>query len=168
MVHIIGYSMGARIAARLIVDHPDRFLSATLAAGAGQLGWSRADAEVAELEASEMERGSMRSLALRLAPPDRPRLGEDEIRRRAETFLAGQDLPALAAVRRAYGGFAISLGEASAVTVPTLGLVGNSDPARAALEQLRQLRPSLKLVILDGATHVDAARHPQFLPALRG
>jgi pimeloyl-ACP methyl ester carboxylesterase len=168
--HLVGYSMGTRVALRLLVEQPERFSSATLAAGGGQVGWSRADEELAEREAAEMERREMRSLMLRLRPPDLPQPTEDDLRSLAASVLTGQDVRALAAVRRGYAGFAVTPAQAKAVTVPLLGLVGSADPARTDLQKFQNLQPSLKLVILDGATHGApraAVGHAEFLPALR-
>jgi pimeloyl-ACP methyl ester carboxylesterase len=54
--HMIGYSMGARLVAQLLTTHSERFITATLGGHAGLFRWTREDAEVAEQEASEIER----------------------------------------------------------------------------------------------------------------
>ena len=51
------------------------------------------------------------------------------------------------------GDTAITPTQAAAVTVPTFGIVGDQDPNRAGLERLKTLRPSIKLVVVDGAEH---------------
>jgi pimeloyl-ACP methyl ester carboxylesterase len=56
------------------------------------------------------------------------------------------------------------------VTVPTLGIVGSEDPEKAEFEALVRIRPSVKLVVIDGATHAGAAGilgRPELLAALR-
>jgi pimeloyl-ACP methyl ester carboxylesterase len=54
--HVIGHSMGARLTAQLLTTNPERFISATLNGHAGLFRWTRKDAELAEQEASEIER----------------------------------------------------------------------------------------------------------------
>lgn len=61
---------------------------------------------------------------------------------------------------------------AAAVTVPTLGIVGTLDGNLARLQELKKLRPSLQLVIIDGAVHGSGdargtMRHPRFVAAIR-
>jgi pimeloyl-ACP methyl ester carboxylesterase len=61
---------------------------------------------------------------------------------------------------------------AAAVRVPTLGIVGTLDPNLAVLQDLKKLRPELKLVIIDGAVHNSrdprgAMRNPMFSSAIR-
>ncbi|MEJ7767187.1 MAG: alpha/beta fold hydrolase [Chitinophagaceae bacterium] len=41
--HIIGYSLGGNITAQLLVIHPERFLTATLAGAAGRFQWTAKD-----------------------------------------------------------------------------------------------------------------------------
>jgi len=81
-----------------------------------------------------------------------------------------QDRFALAAITRSRAGQVIPRGAAAAVRVPTLGIVGSDDPERAGLEELVRLRPSVKLVVVDGATHGGAngiLRRPETIAALK-
>lgn len=135
--HVVGYSLGARITLRAVVEHLGRFHGVTLAAGAGQIGWTQANADRAEQEASELERGEMRSLVRRLAPRDRPEPSEDALPQIAATLLAGQALRALAAVHRSHNELAVT-----------------ADPARLDLERLKRLQPSLELVVIDDASRM--------------
>jgi pimeloyl-ACP methyl ester carboxylesterase len=54
--------------------------------------------------------------------------------------------------------------------VPTLAIVGSDDPMKAGLDALVRMRPSVKLVIVDGATHAGprgVLRRPELIAALR-
>lgn len=173
--HIVGYSMGAGTTSQLLTLHPERFLTATLAAGAGRFEFSAADARGAEQEASERERECIsRTLMARLAPPNTPKPSEEELKKRSAACFADptQDPRAIAAVTRARGDTVVVPARAAAVTVPTLGIVGTLDPAAAALDRLKKIRPSLQLVRVEGAVHSSAAptglmRQPQFVSTLR-
>jgi pimeloyl-ACP methyl ester carboxylesterase len=54
----------------------------------------------------------------------------------------------------------------AAVRVPTLGIVGSADPAFKDFNELKQFMPQLQLVIINGASHVEAPRRPEFIQAL--
>jgi pimeloyl-ACP methyl ester carboxylesterase len=76
----------------------------------------------------------------------------------------------MAALDRAYYDLAVAPERTAAVTMPMLGIVGSLDPARTRLEALRQLRPDVKLVIVDGATHGGdrgVVARPEFIRELR-
>jgi pimeloyl-ACP methyl ester carboxylesterase len=170
--HIVGYSLGGHLVSQLLTLHPERFLSATLIAGAGRLSWDSVQARDAEVEAAEVERDCIsRTLLFRLTPPT-ARPSDDSLKTMSARCLADstQDRFALAAITRSRADQVIAPTAVAAVRVPTLAIVGSSDPMRAALEELAGLRPSVKLVVVDGATHAGARgvlRRPETIAALR-
>jgi pimeloyl-ACP methyl ester carboxylesterase len=170
--HIVGYSLGGHLTSQLVTLHPERFLSATLVAGAGRFDWDSTKARQADTVAMELERECVsRSLIRRLAPPS-AQPPEDTLRALSARCMADttQDRFALAAATRSWASQAFTPAAATGVTVPTLALVGSDDPQRRALEALVRLRPSVKLVIIDGATHAGARgilARPETLVALR-
>lgn len=168
--HVVGYSMGANITAQLLTMHPDRFLTATLVAGAGRFRWTPEDDRLAEQDASEIEQGFNRSQVLRLSPTDEPKPTEEEIRKRSTLNNPNVDRQARAALTRARRDLVITPAQVAAVTVPTLGIAGSADPLLAALQELKKLRPALKLVVIEGATHAGERgiiRRSEFLPVVR-
>ena len=173
--HIVGYSMGAGITSQLLTMHPDRFVTATLGAAAGRFAWTPEDDKLAEQEAAEREKECVsRTLLYRLAPTNGPKPTEEEIQKRSKACFADptQDRLAIAALTRARRETVIEPARAAAVTVPTLGIVGDLDTNLAGLQQLKKLRPSLQLVVIEGAIHNSgdprgAMRSPQFISALR-
>ena len=171
--HIVGYSMGASITAQLLTTHAERFLSATLGSAAGRFRWTDEQAAGAEQEASERERECVsRSQMYRLAPTNGPKPDEEEIKRRSAACMAdpNQDRFALAALARSRKDGVITPAQVSAVTVPTLGVVGSLDGYLTDFQELKKLRPDVKLVVIDGATHGGergAMRRPEFIAAVR-
>jgi pimeloyl-ACP methyl ester carboxylesterase len=171
--HIVGYSLGANIAAQLLTIREDRFLTATLVASAGRFSWTTADEKIFEQEASEIERdGVSRTAILRLAPPSEPKPTDAEIKRRSEAALANPSLDrfAIAALLRSFREQVITPEAVAAVRVPTLGIVGSADPLLVSLQDLKKLRPSVKLVVIDGATHSGERgiiRRTEFVTAIR-
>src|SRR5689334_2731220 len=169
--HIVGYSMGGHVVSQLLTLHPERFLSATLIAGSGRFGWSAELAKEAEQDASEMERECISpSLMNRLSPPGSATPSSDSVEALSASCLAVQDRFALAAVTRSRPDHVMTRAAAAAVTVPTLAIVGTDDPMKAGLDTLVRIRPSVKLVVIDGATHAGPRgilRRPELIAALR-
>jgi pimeloyl-ACP methyl ester carboxylesterase len=170
--HIVGYSLGANITSQLLTMHPDRFITATLGGGAGRFRWTARDGERFEQEAAETEIwGFSPSLALDLAPANAMPT-EADTRKRSDTLLADpkQDRFAIAALVRSFGDQVVSPEQVAAVKVPTLGIGGSADPRLSDLRDLKELRPPLKLVVIDGATHSGergARTRPEFVTAIR-
>ena len=171
--HIAGYSLGGYVVSQLLTLHPERFLSATLVAGSGRFNWDDARARLAEQEANERERECIsRSMLFRLAPPNAPRPSEDSLKALSATCFADttQDRFALAALTRSRADQAITPAATAAVKVPTLAVVGTDDPEKAGLDALVQIRPAVKLVIINGATHAGprgVLGRPELIAALR-
>jgi len=169
--HIVGHSMGAGITAQLLTTNPDRFLTATLSGAAGRQQWTTQDADAAEAEAVEFEQGiAFRSVILRTAPSDQPKPTDEAIQARSQQLLARNDRLAMAAVVRSRGEQTFSAVQMAAVQVPTLGLIGSADANLAAMKQLPSVLPTLKVVVIEGATHsgtLGVTRRPEFVDNFR-
>lgn len=171
--HIIGYSLGANIVAQLLVLHPERFITATLGGSAGRFRWTTDDDEIVEREASETERlGFSPSFDIRISPPDRVKATNEEIKKRSAAALVNpaEDRFAMAAIIRSSRDQIISPEQAAAVKVPTLAIVGSKDNFLSKLQDLKQLRPGLQLVIVENGTHAgegDTRKRPAFIAAIR-
>ena len=171
--HVVGFSLGSQLTSQLLTLRPDRFLTATLIAGAGRFEWTDQQARDSEQEAVDRERECVsRTLLNRLAPLGEPKPSDQQIAALSAACMADstQDRFALAAVVRSRGDQRITPAAAAAVTVPTLAIVGSLDPSRKGLEMLKALRPAIKLVIVEGATHAadrGILGRPETLAALR-
>jgi pimeloyl-ACP methyl ester carboxylesterase len=164
--HLVGYSMGAHMIAQLLTLVSERILTATMAGSAGRWGWTAADDELAELEARELEAGSLRSQILRLTPAGSPIPSDAEIQSRSRAALRGQDLGALAAVRRANRNEVVTEEQLARANVPVLGVVGSLDPFVPRFRHLAKLMPDFQLVVVEGGTHRTTAGHPTFVRAV--
>jgi pimeloyl-ACP methyl ester carboxylesterase len=170
--HVVGYSLGGNLTSQLLTLSPERFLSATLIAGPGLFSWDSASARGAEVEAGEREHDCIsRTLLFRLTPPA-ARPPEDSLRAMSARCMADstQDRFALAAITRARHDMVVSPEAVARVVVPTLGIVGSEDPFRAGFEELVKLRPAVKVVVVNGATHSGARGilgRPETIGALR-
>jgi pimeloyl-ACP methyl ester carboxylesterase len=88
-----------------------------------------------------------------------------QVRALSEKVLAGNDLLALAAIRRSNRAQVVTDAQMAAVRVPVLGIVGSQDPYVARFRELQRLVADMELVIIDGARHDDAVAQPGFLDA---
>jgi pimeloyl-ACP methyl ester carboxylesterase len=169
--HIVGHSMGAGITAQLLTTNPDRFLTATLSGAAGRQTWTTQDAAAAEAEAVEFEQGiPFRSVILRTAPTNQPKPTDEQIQAQSQQRLARNDRFAMAAVVRSRGEQTFSAAQMATVQVPTLGLIGSADANLAAMQKLTSVLPTLKVVVIEGATHSGAlgvTRRPEFVDNFR-
>ena len=173
--HVIGYSMGAMTVAQLLTLRPERFLSAVQVAGAGSFQWTSQDAHDAEQEAIERERDCVsRTAILAAVQLNDSAPSDDDIKARSKACFedATQDRFAIAALVRGRRSRVITPAQVAAVRVPTLGVVGSLDPLAAGMRELKKLRPDMKLVVVEGATHASTdprsiLQQPQANTAIR-
>lgn len=152
--HIVGFSLGSSMVAQLLTLHPERFLTATQAAGAGRSPEAANDPRI-EVEASEIEKNcSSRSRLFRQAPPN-AKPTEDDYRMAEERCRADKnfDQYSVAASLRGYRDQAVTLEQMAKVKVPTLGIVGALDHTLKEMQELSKARPDMKFVLLEGVSH---------------
>lgn len=161
--HVVGYSLGGIIAAKLLVTHPGRFLSAVLGGAAYRRSQSERSDRAADDAAREIEEnGVYRALLVSTAPTDEPPLTEETIRRRSKEILERNDGRAHAALMRARRALVVTDFEISKIRVPSLAVVGAADPALPRVKAMQALWPGLEVKVLQGATHPTV--HPRGLP----
>jgi pimeloyl-ACP methyl ester carboxylesterase len=152
--HIIGFSLGSSTVAQLLTLHPERFLTGVQVAGAGRTPEEANDPRI-ETEAAEIARDCVsRSRLMRQAPAGM-KPTEEEIQLRIIACRADKnfDQLAVAASLRGYKDQAVTNAQMAAVKVPTMGIVGTLDHTFKAMQELKAIRPAMKLVILDGVSH---------------
>lgn len=152
--HVLGYSLGAMIAARLATLHPDRLISvvyvASLPLRTGDAFMDKFAAEsVTELE-SDLP---FKSLAVALQPPGAKPPSDDEIRKSVAPLVAANDVKALASLWRGYKTLAVSDQQLTAVKVPSIVIIGSEDISAAGVSDLNKSQPQIRTVIVQGAQH---------------
>ena len=170
--HVVGYSLGGIIAAKLLTTHPQRFRSAVLGAAAYRRSRSERSDREADAAAREIEAGIYRALLVSTAPTDEPPPNEAAIRARSEEIAGNNDIQAHAALMRARRALLVTDDEASKITVPTLAVVGAADPALPRIKAMQAVWPALELEVVPGAAHPTVhprglPRRPEFLAAIR-
>jgi pimeloyl-ACP methyl ester carboxylesterase len=151
--HIVGYSMGGNLVAQLLTLHPERFLTATHVAGAGRppslANDPRLEQEAAEIEKDCISRSRMIRQAGKLTPT------EEQIQQRMTSCLADKDFDrhSVAASIRGYSDQIVTPEQLKAVKVPTLGVVGATDPLLKQMQAMKELRPDMTLIVVEDASH---------------
>jgi pimeloyl-ACP methyl ester carboxylesterase len=166
--HVVGYSMGAGITLQVAARYPERVRTATLG-GAGLPLPERAT--LMESLADSLEQGKgLGPLIVALTPKDKPRPTEEQIKAIDAALLARNDSKALAAVIR--GGLddkelALSDEKIKGIKVPMLALIGEVDPLRAGVDELKKRLPDVKVVVIDKADHITAFGREEFVSGLK-
>jgi len=168
--HIVGYSMGGAITGKFVALHPDRTISATFGGSAPRMGWTAQNEKDSEELATSLETGhGIRPLILRLSPPGEPPPSEETIAARSRATLGRNDALALAAVQRGNKAQVVTLADVNGWKMPLLAIIGSADPIKAGVDAFKRVKPELKVVVLEGATHSGergAPARPEFRDAL--
>ncbi|HEY7326181.1 MAG TPA: alpha/beta hydrolase [Gemmataceae bacterium] len=166
--HIVGYSMGAGITFQIAAHNPERVRTATLGGGGMPLPERR---KYMEAVADSLEQGKgIGPLIAALTPKDRPKPTDDQIKAINTIFMKGNDPKALAAVMRGNlndKGLALSDEKIKAIKKPMLALIGEVDPVRPGVDELKKRLPDLKVVVIDRADHITAYGREEFVLALK-
>ena len=154
--YLVGYSMGGRIALKLLVDHPDRVRAAVL----GGQGWRPPGSGLPEpvrpwaAALDEISDGGG-SVTDALWPPDWPPPTPQ-----MRAGLDANDPQALVAVLRGLAGLDVTAEALADNHVPTLAVFGEEDWGRPAVEALAELKPRVTVVALPGSDHLSAIVDP--------
>jgi len=170
--HVVGYSLGGIIVAKLLTTRPERFLSAVLGGAAYRRARGESADDATEAAAREIERGLYRALIVSTAPTDEPPPSAEAIRARSREIAASADVLAHAALMRARRALLVSDAEIAVVRVPTLAVVGGADPTLPRVQAMGRRWPGLEIEVVPGATHPTVherglPRRPEFARAIR-
>lgn len=167
-VHVLGYSLGARVALRLAIAHPeavDRLVLESPSAGFADPAERAARRQADEGLADEIDRDGIAAFVDRwqrnpvfashasLDPP---------VATRQRAIRLAQDPHGLAQSLRLAGQGAMQPlhDRLAGVTRPTLVIAGTLDPARPRAELVAAGIPGARLVVVDGAGHTPHLERP--------
>lgn len=164
--HFVGYSLGGFITGKLMTTFPDRVLTATL----GGAGWYDPDSERMEFMtelADALESGNgIAPLIKMLNPPGNPEPTEEQIKALNMMVMLVNDPKALAAVIRGTQKWKVPVEVIRENEIPTLALIGEVDPLKDGVDELKRVMPDLNVVVIEGANHMDATSNPTFRESL--
>jgi len=168
--HLVGYSMGGGVVAKVAVTHPDRLITAILGGHSGYREWESSDDKFYENSARELEtdvpfRSLVSSPGLTGSKPT-----EEQIRVLSASLAAENDVKAFAALRRGgMKGLFMTRTQAASIKVPMRMIIGTLDDV-AGGKAMQAILPSARLVTIDGAAHAGergTVRRPEFVAAVR-
>lgn len=160
--HVVGYSMGALLAATLTERHPDRVITATLLGGPFFPDAERA-AQVLSPFADSIEAGGG------LAPMFGwvfPAWRDSLLHAMSDSVERANDRGALVAVLRSFPALTLDQGTATA-PVPVLAIVGTRDPLRPMSRMLVERWSGAQLMEVAGADHESILTVPLYMGKLR-
>ena len=164
--HVVGYSMGALIAGKLLGTHPDRLLSVTLG-GTGIFPEGVKLPPDLEKLAQTLEQGKgMGSILTAMTPPGKSKPSAATIRE-VTRMTAGANGKVLAGVVRSWTTLGVGRDKLEANKVPALALIGTADPFKEGFGFMKEGMANLKIVTIEGATHLSAPSNPKFIKSLR-
>lgn len=170
--HIVGYSMGAETALKFTTEHPDKVLSLVVA-GSGWSGEAQAQVYgfVSQVLSGADTFGDFMSA---VTPPDAPALTAEQQRQALGQLQAhgidfDQPTAPLAAVSGAMTGLiGLEESELAEISLPVLGLAGEADEERGAVERLGEVVPDFRFVMIPAADHLAAPTTEIFRKSVLG
>src|SRR5262249_37282914 len=109
-------------------------------------------------------------LIVALTPKDKPKPTEERIKLIDTVLLASNDTKALAAVIRGNSndkGLALSEEQVKGIKPPMLALIGEDDPLKEGVDELKKRLPDMKVVVIDKAGHMTAFSREEFVNGLK-
>ncbi len=163
--HIVGYSMGGRIVAKLVADHPERVKSA-MPSGTSMEPGSEDDKALGERLAKSLEEsGSIRPVLERFTADGS--MTEQQIEQIVAMVRETNDTKALAAVLGSIDEFLPDRAKLEANPVPCLSIIGEHDPNLPITKRTAQYMANLDIHVIKGANHLTAFRDPSFVAAIK-
>lgn len=176
--HLVGYSMGGRIALKTATMDPQRVCGLTLIAAGRSRAHDHDPQESAQEHEQEtenlwdrvadaLEEGQgIAPLVRLLFDGSAATLSDEQIAEINAQSMIDNDAAALAHIARRYREFATSSKVLRELPMPVTAIIGSSDPFLPDVNVLQDHIDSMRLVILDGADHVSVLSNPSFLPEL--
>jgi len=168
-VHLIGYSMGAYVAAKVAATHPERVLSIVYGGQAPLLAsgkWS--DSAEVEIFANAVDEGKDLGVYLRAVTPADRRPTEEAATALAKWLYDGKDVKAFAAAGRSFKNLRVTVEELKKCNAPMLFIHGSneSDELKNRVATMRQLLGRGEVKVIDGADHRTTLMRPEFGSAI--
>jgi pimeloyl-ACP methyl ester carboxylesterase len=163
--HLVGYSMGAETALKLVTEHPDRVLSLVV----GGSGWS-GDEEKQTYEFISGALGDVETFGDFMASMSTgdENMSEDE-QMAGFAMLTSHGIspmqesaPLAATAGEMHKLIGLSGSQLSAISVPVLGITGETDEERENVERLGEQITDYSFVLVPGADHLSAPLTPLF------
>jgi pimeloyl-ACP methyl ester carboxylesterase len=165
--HVVGYSMGAAVAGRLLASHPDRVRSVTFGGGGPVFQPPREFTTVVDATAESLERGKgIGPLVVALTPEGEEKPSPEQAAVVSGLYLNGKDQKALAAVMRGYAGLEVTADDLRAAKAPVRFVYGNRDVLKELAVRAGKLLGKSDAVVVEQGDHVSTLVAPEFRKAV--
>jgi pimeloyl-ACP methyl ester carboxylesterase len=161
--HIVGYSMGAVLAASMALSHPERVRTVTLAAGAFPKN-AAAMGKLTRPWIDDLEHGRRRTTLIKQIVPTLP---DSQVKSFSDQIFAEGDSAALVAVLKSFTDLTIDWSKVAATKIPAVAIVGVDDPLRPYSRDLAAAWPGAKHVEVPATDHVTIPASPRLLEEVR-
>jgi pimeloyl-ACP methyl ester carboxylesterase len=162
-VHVVGYSMGALLAASLALSHPERVRTVTLAAG-GFLEDPAAMRDFVRPWIDDLEHGRRLANILKQIVPVLP---DSQARSFSDQIFAESDSTALVDILKSFPGLSADWAQVAATKIPAVAIVGADDPLRQYSRDLAARWPGARLVEVPATDHMTISTSPRLLDEIR-
>lgn len=160
--HLVGYSMGAFLAAKAVATHPERVISVVYGGQAPLLTGEAGSREI-DVFAKAVEHGTgLGPYLIEFAPPFR-KSTLSQANAMADIFFKGKDVKAFALAGKSFAGLEVKREDLVKARIPTLFLYGEKEGegTRARIAALRAAL-SAEEKVLPGVDHSTALIHREF------
>jgi pimeloyl-ACP methyl ester carboxylesterase len=167
--HVVGYSMGAFVAGRLMASHPDRLLSVTFGGGGPQYNPPKAFTEAINATAEALEKGKgIGPLIIALTPDGAKKPTPEQAEAISALFVWDKDQKALAAVLRGHAGWAVTESELKANKVPVQFVYGSREASflKELIEASKKVLPKSEVVVVEKGDHGSTRASKEFQDAV--
>jgi pimeloyl-ACP methyl ester carboxylesterase len=161
--HVVGYSMGAILAASLALSHPERVRTVTLAAGAYHKN-AAAMRAMTRPWIEDLEHGRRLTTLIKQVAPAVP---DSQVKTFSDQIFAEGDSAALEAVLQSFADLSIDWSKVSAAKIPAVVIVGADDPLRPYSRDLAARWPGAKHVEIPAMDHVTIPGSPRLFEEVR-
>jgi pimeloyl-ACP methyl ester carboxylesterase len=168
--HVLGLSMGGGVLGRLLVERPERLLSAILVSPRMVYKLSREEISgTAELIDALKHKEKRANFILKLVPPDQPKPTVEQAAAIADGLLKDEDALALAAWAEAHDrDLGVSEKQLRANRVPVLVVYASKEAGNGGKEWMEEIASLLRgeVKVIEGAEHGTSPGFPAFLEAV--
>lgn len=163
--HVVGYSMGATVAGKLLVSHPDRLLSVTFGGGGPAFRLSKAFNELMDATAESLEQNKgMGPLVIALIPPGGPRLTPELAGVMGKLALGDNDQKVLAAIIRGQKELIVTEEQLKANKVPVQFVHGSQESGlvKERVAEAQKVLPEATFKVIEKGDHRSTVASPEF------
>lgn len=166
--HLIGYSMGAFIAGKVVATHPERVISVIYGGQAPILpGPKSAEPGEVEIFAKAVDEGKGLGPYIRAVFPQGDKMTLEQANRLAEYLYKGKDVKALASAGLTFDKLGVTIEGLAKAKVPTLFIHGSKEPA-STKDRAERIGKAIgaEIKVLEGADHVTTLMRAEFGKAI--